>query len=1164
MWRNRRFSLLCLMAPLSVLFYSLLLLFTPVVLAQSEELLTNKTDLPLWEQSGMTPAKLDLALEGWKKRLDELPKEATEKSVEGQQRLAWKERIGRLSEWKEILERNLALQEELASLSANREEVEKALDQQEKKQPSTAPSDPTPQGLESYRAVMEKSQKELATIQEKLKERNELITALPDRLAAFKERLKTYRKDAEQYVEMAKKKSGSDQQILLFHGDSARLGIRLVEEGIDLLANEQRFQNEILPLREKKRDLFASRNRWNEQAFILYQSSLNQRQDSVVKQKAAELFEKTQNAQLAVSPDERFLRKWEAEIARLQKNLADLNKLKTDLLSLSAEQEKLLKSEQNELKNLQEMLKKNGISDNTANILKSVFQRLELRRKSLSSLIPSSIITKLQAVSSRLHEIDTELFDLRERWRLEQDLAGQQIEERALKRLEKEADHLFKSYRELLGQEKQLLLEVEGEERRLSLYPSEREEALLLLETFVRSKVFWVQDADPINMKMISLMLREAFSPYKPHSLYNWWREALSKETIAHFYQALREPSFLLLFLVLAIGFPMGYLPLRHRWHVADQEALCNKEKRSTSDLSLTVIIRIGLIPFFLYLLYQTIAVAALPASIGLVTQRVLLHVALFFLAWGINRHMVHPTGVLASKFKVPEPVCFSLFVSIRLILLVYLAFLLPWIIFKDAPFNFTAIPRLGYTLFELVTAIAIFSLIRHTSPLVRHTFSTPAGPKGGGGGASSVQPGFLAHNWPLISKLITLFMISVVGLDIMGYRFGASRLASNGLLTLFTLFALVGLFHASLALLETMIRSRRRIPTANAPGSKATESRSAFIGQIRGTLRLLFLVAGAYLFAHFWGLNKSVFHVLSEYVLYSSAGSEGTLEFITLADLTRFLIGLIFLIWVTRHLPRLFELILFSRVPFDAGLRYAIVTMSRYLIILVGLFITFSFLKLDLAKVGWLVAAISVGLGFGLQEIVANFVSGIILLLERPIRVGDLITVGASFGRVTRINIRSTTILTPDIQELLIPNRDLITKEVTNWTLASSNIRLIVLIGVAYGSDVEKVFELLYSIAKAQPEVLVEPKPEVLFMAHGASSLDFELRVFLSNPTLRMPMLSKLNTLINAGLKANNIEIPFPQQDIHIRSGLIPSGKRAEPEEKQPPVEDQKQPVPG
>ncbi|MBF0447966.1 MAG: mechanosensitive ion channel [Magnetococcales bacterium] len=1116
------------------------LLFSGVVRAGVPEAASNKSETPLWEQGAVSPDRLNIALESWKKRVDELPKEATENSFEGKQRLAWKERIARLLEWKEILERGIVLQEELESLSSSRDEVVRQIELEEKKANATAPKKPTPQGLEEIRALLEQSQKELEADQQKIKERSEVVATLSERSAAYKERLKSVRRDAEQYTDMAKKKSGIEQQILFFHADNARLSMRVAEEGLKLLAEEQRSQNEAVPLRDKKHDLLQLQNRWNEQAFTLYQEALNRFQASLVEQKAAELVEKTQSAQMAVRPDERFLTKWEAEIARVQKYLADLNKLKTDLLSLISEQEKLLKSDQDELVNLQELVKKNGISDGTAHILKGVFHRLEYRRKSLNALFSTDAYGKLAGIRARSAEINTELLDLRARWRAELDGIGQELDERSLSRLEKNADPLLKSYRDLLGKEKQLLLEVEGAERRLSLYPLEREEALLSLETFVRSKVFWIQDADLIGLKMIDLMLRETFSPYQPNSLFNWWRETLSKETVSHFYKALGEPSFLLLFLVLAVGFPLGYLPLRHRWKKADQQAKEINLRPTASDLAWTIVVRISLIPLYLFLLSQTIAIAGLPASIGVVTQRVLLHVALFFLGWGLNRHVVHPTGVLVNRFKMPEAVSATLFSSFRLILLVYLAFLLPWIIFKDAPFNFIALPRLGNTLFELAAAIAIFPLIRPTSPLVVHTFGFPADLEGKTGSILPKQPVFIGRHWSFISKLITLFMISVIGLDIMGFRFGASHLASNGLLTLFTLFSLIGLYHGVAALVEKMITSRRRIPTATAPGGKRTESRSEFVGQVQGSLRLLFMVAGAFLFAQFWGLNKSVFHVLSEYVLYSSPGVDGTFEFVTLADLTRFLIGLVFLVWVTRHLPKLFELILFSRIPFDAGMRYAIVTMSRYLIFLIGLFITFSFLKLDLAKVGWLVAAISVGLGFGLQEIVANFVSGIILLIERPIRVGDLITVGQSFGRVTRINIRSTTILTPDIQELLIPNRDLITREVTNWTLANSNIRLVVPIGVAYGSDIGRVITVLNEVARAQPEVLKDPPVEVLFMLHGASSLDFELRVFLPNPTLRMAVLSRLNTAINKAFAENNIEIPFPQQDIHIRSGLI------------------------
>ncbi len=223
--------------------------------------------------------------------------------------------------------------------------------------------------------------------------------------------------------------------------------------------------------------------------------------------------------------------------------------------------------------------------------------------------------------------------------------------------------------------------------------------------------------------------------------------------------------------------------------------------------------------------------------------------------------------------------------------------------------------------------------------------------------------------------------------------------------------------------------------------------------------------------------------------------------------------------------------------------MRYAILTISRYIVVLIGLPWALAWLHVDLGKIAWLAAAISVGIGFGLQEIVANFISGIILLVERPVRVGDRITVGGTRGEVRRINIRATTVINRDQQEIIIPNRDLITKEVINWTLTHNHVRLKIPVGVAYGSDVEKVRRLLLEVASQDPEVLDDPPSRAFFMLHGSSSLDFELRVFYRNPDNLGRLTDRLNTAINKIFCENQVEIPFSQHDLHIRSGLPLSG---------------------
>jgi len=194
------------------------------------------------------------------------------------------------------------------------------------------------------------------------------------------------------------------------------------------------------------------------------------------------------------------------------------------------------------------------------------------------------------------------------------------------------------------------------------------------------------------------------------------------------------------------------------------------------------------------------------------------------------------------------------------------------------------------------------------------------------------------------------------------------------------------------------------------------------------------------------------------------------------------------------------------------------------------------------------------VGLGFGLQEIFANVVSGLILLLERPIRVGDLVTIGNVMGNVTHISFRATTVMAFDNEEIVVPNKELITGQVTNWTLGSPVTRINIPIGVAYGTDVDKVSEILLELANKDPEVLKIPAPAALFLAHGESSLDFELRVFLGNAGVRLSTRDRLNREVNKALARHGIEIPFPQRDVTIRSvnwpgAPVPANDQPQPE---------------
>lgn len=230
------------------------------------------------------------------------------------------------------------------------------------------------------------------------------------------------------------------------------------------------------------------------------------------------------------------------------------------------------------------------------------------------------------------------------------------------------------------------------------------------------------------------------------------------------------------------------------------------------------------------------------------------------------------------------------------------------------------------------------------------------------------------------------------------------------------------------------------------------------------------------------------------------------------------------------------------TRTPWDRGQQYAVARVTGYLIFLFGLIVGLQSLGVNLSSLVVLGGALGVGAGFGLQPIVSNFVSGLVLLVERPVRIGDRVEVGNTFGEVVRIGGRSTWVRTNDNEVIIIPNSEFITSRVINWTANDPQVRFSIPVGVGYGSDPAQVRELLLQVARSHPNVLPDPAPDVIFVGFGESSLDFQLRVFtikqVQTPgTLKSDLLFAIFRMFGE----HGIEIPFPQRDLHLRSLAVP-----------------------
>jgi small-conductance mechanosensitive channel len=278
-------------------------------------------------------------------------------------------------------------------------------------------------------------------------------------------------------------------------------------------------------------------------------------------------------------------------------------------------------------------------------------------------------------------------------------------------------------------------------------------------------------------------------------------------------------------------------------------------------------------------------------------------------------------------------------------------------------------------------------------------------------------------------------------------------------------------------------------------------------------------------------GVSEWVRGVLSAEAKFGSAG-------VSLGDVLAFVLTLAGAWLVSRAIRTVLEDDVVPRLPASRGVAYALTTTVHYAVLLVGFLLAISAAGVDLNRVSILAGAFGVGIGFGLQNVVNNFVSGLILLYERPVQLGDTVEVGGHTGEVRRIGIRSSTLRTLSGAEVIVPNSSLIAERVINWTFADRKRPVNVKVGVAYGTDPQRVLTLLEEAARAHPEVLDDPAPQAVFLGFGESALDFELRAWTPLLEKQAATQSELGVAVAKALGEAGIEIPLPRREVHLRPG--------------------------
>lgn len=383
------------------------------------------------------------------------------------------------------------------------------------------------------------------------------------------------------------------------------------------------------------------------------------------------------------------------------------------------------------------------------------------------------------------------------------------------------------------------------------------------------------------------------------------------------------------------------------------------------------------------------------------------------------------------------------------------------------------------------------------------------------------------------------IFAVTLIGMAIASATVAVAEIAGYSALALFIfkaslrtlfIFALAWLFMTLVrGLLESVIRSR------------AAQKLSFFRNQANAIIDRSTKLMNLFIFILFCGAVLETWRVFTNsWEFFSRILTFG----ITIKD-TRITVLLVLtaaaFLWGAMVGSRLLQLFLtrevFPRRRVNPGIGVSIARLVNYAVLLAGVLLALATLGFELTNLTIIASALSVGIGFGLQTIVNNFVCGLILLFERPVKVGDVIQLGDQWATIRDIGLRATFIETFDQSEIVVPNSDLITNQVTNWTLANRNMRLILSIGVAYGTDVPMVLQTLQDVTRESPRVLKYPEPSIFFMGFGDSSLDFQLRVWIDDIDYMNVVRSELNQAIERQFRERGIEIPFPQRDLHFKS---------------------------
>ncbi|WP_020409164.1 mechanosensitive ion channel domain-containing protein [Hahella ganghwensis] len=658
---------------------------------------------------------------------------------------------------------------------------------------------------------------------------------------------------------------------------------------------------------------------------------------------------------------------------------------------------------------------------------------------------------------------------------------------------------------------------------------------------FLTERLLWIRSSSPVNPEM----LRATGTQLAELLTFNQIPDAT--ENLIRAARINPLSGFIMLGL-LVIGFKRSFFRRELERLSEPLKRLTTDEYRYTIRALILTIVYAATWPLIIYVIGRAIVHTPAMSPVTSSAAQAMISLSPIFFSFAFLRRFCLPSGLGILHFKWPKNSVTNLYRDLGRYQHYFIPTLFISYFCNDYSFDLKtgALPHLALVLTILMFSFCTFKLIKNPNGALRvyenRSFKVAT---------------------PLLKRLLVLIAITLPGIlsivALSGYLYTAGTLSLhllNSIVLLISLFLVHQLVVRWLVLTQRKIAYRNAIEKRNlARQKKAEEGHDTSEGSeilveeptvdldalskgSRELLNTVLVLIGAMGLWLIWSEILPAFGILEEISVWayteSVAGKEQQVP-VTLFDIGLAITVVVLTILAAKRVPALLEFILLQRIQLAAGSLYAMRTLSGYIIVAIGILAALSTIGASWSQIQWLAAALSVGIGFGLQEIVANFISGLIILFERPIRVGDVVTVGDTDGVVTKIKIRATTIRNWDQKELLVPNKEFITSRLLNWTLSDQTNRLLIPIGIAYGSDPRQAMELIEESARNNHNVLADPAPIVSFESFGDNALIIYLRAYISGLDVRLTTLTELHLDIYEKLNNAGIVIAFPQRDVHL-----------------------------